>query len=246
MLIEAIRTTDIEEAAEALKAMGGLIEEEDGAGVIPEARGLIDVLTYQLELLSGRESLLMDPRNLRRVKHLMRVIHLAFTNANIAKRFKLEPMERLFMGIRAHYALLEEWSEGAGKNEMKNNSAAELRDYISMVLSAIISTPSRELVYSMLFHALVDLCQDMTPTQDKRLASEIGVVLQCTYKRVRSIDADLRNNRVSAGALLAIIEDLLQVIPPVQWRRRPKFNLPHGDLPLRVVKTLLQRVIGEY
>ncbi|KAL1407788.1 hypothetical protein Q8F55_007223 [Vanrija albida] len=239
LAIEAAKTRDIDDSAEALKALSMLVEEEE-ALFVPEAKALLDVLCHQLELTSLDPVDLLEARNLRRIKHLMRSIHIAFGRAVIVKKFKLQALERLFSGIRLHYALLEVWSESEPD---ENQQATDLRDYMSMVLSSIIATPSRELVYAMLFDALVDLCRDMTPNQDPRVASEIGVVLQCTYKRVRSIDSDLRNNRIAAGTLLSIIEDLLQVIPPVQWRRRPKYGLPHGDLPLRVVKTLLQRVI---
>ncbi|TXT09213.1 hypothetical protein VHUM_02687 [Vanrija humicola] len=237
--IEAAKTRDVDDSAEALKKLSMLVEEEE-ALFVPEAKALLDVLCHQLELTSLNPVDLLEPRSLRRIKHLMRTIHIAFGRAVIVKKFKLQALERLFSGIRLHYALLEVWSENEPE---ENQQATDLRDYMSMVLSSIIATPSRELVYAMLFDALVDLCRDMTPNQDPRIASEIGVVLQCTYKRVRSIDSDLRNNRIAAGTLLSIIEDLLQVIPPVQWRRRPKYGLPHGDLPLRVVKTLLQRVI---
>jgi len=240
LTIDAIRTPDISEATEALKAAASMIEEDD-PDMVAEARALLEAVTYQLELAPPRTEDFADPVQLRRIKHLMRCVHIAFNKPALVDKFTLEPIERCFAGIRVYYALLEIHSENAGPKDT-TSPTDELRDYISMVLSAIITTPPRELVYTMLFHSLVDLCQDMTPPE-KRIASEIGVVLQCTYKRVRSVDVDLRNNKISAGALLAIIEDLLQVIPPVQWRRRPKYGLPHGDLPLRVVKTLLQRVI---
>lgn len=238
--VAAMKTRDVEDSAEALKLAAGLLE-EDEQSFVAEARQLLDALCFQLEMLSARAEDLLEPRNLRRVKHLMRTIHLAFSRANIVKRLKLEGLERLYGGIRKHYAMLEVWTETGGED---NQPASDLRDYMSMVLSSLIATPAREVVYTMLFDALVDLCKD--PGQnpnDPHVASEIGVVLQCTYKRVRSIDNDLRSNRIQAGALLSIIEELLQVIPPVQWRRRPKHGLPHGDLPLRVIKTLLQRVI---
>lgn len=238
--LAAMKTRDVEDGAEALKAAAGLLE-EDEQSFVPEARQLLDALCFQLELLSASPEDLLEARNLRRVKHLMRTIHLAFSRSDIVQRFKLEALERLYSGIRKHYAMLEVWTENGGED---NQPASDLRDYMSMVLSSLIATPAREVVYTMLFDALVDLCKD--PGQkpnDPHVASEIGVVLQCTYKRVRSIDNDLRSNRIQAGALLSIIEELLQVIPPVQWRRRPKYGLPHGDLPLRVIKTLLQRII---
>lgn len=238
--IAAMKTRDIEDSAEALKAAAGLLEEDDQS-FVAEARQLLEGLCFQLELLSPRPEDLLEPRNLRRVKHLMRTIHLAFSRANVVRRLKLEGLERLYAGIRKHYAMLEVWTETGGED---HQPASDLRDYMSMVLSSLIATPARETVYTMLFDALVDLCRDPGDNpNDPHTASEIGVVLQCTYKRVRSIDNDLRSNRIQAGALLSIIEDLLQVIPPVQWRRRPKHGLPHGDLPLRVIKTLLQRVI---
>lgn len=239
-ILEAMRTEDIEDAAEALKAASALLEEDDQS-FVAEARQLLGVLCWQLELLGTDVVSLLEERNLRRVKHLMRTIHLAFGRGNIVKRLKLDALEKLYSGLRRHYAILEVWAEKEGED---NQAASDLRDYMSMVLSAIIATPPREVVYTMLFDSLIALCKDQKPgTNDPHVASEIGVVLQCTYKRVRSIDNDLRNSRIQAGTLLAIIENLLQVIPPVQWRRRPKHGLPHGDLPLRVIKTLLQRVI---
>lgn len=239
-IIEAIRTEDIEDAAEALKAASALLEEDDES-FVSEARPLLDVLVWQLDQLATDVVSLLEQRNLRRVKHLMRTIHLTFGRANIVKRLKLDQLEKLYGGIRRHYAILEVWAEQEGEGIQAAN---DLRDYMSMVLSAIIATPPRDVVYTMLFDSLITLCKDQRPgNTDKHAASEIGVILQCTYKRVRSVDNDLRSSRIQAGTLLAIIENLLQVIPPVQWRRRPKQGLPHGDLPLRVIKTLLQRVI---
>lgn len=241
MLIDAIYTEDVEEAAEALKATAAVLDEDEEI-FIPEARNLINGLCFQLNNLPKDPAALLEPRSLRRMKHLMRTIHITFSKARLVKKVKLEGLETMFAGIRQQYASIEVWSEARGDD---NQSANDLRDYMSMVLSSMISTPSREAVYTILFEGLVELCKDMTPNPDPKMGSEIGVILQCTYKRVRSIDADLRNERIRAGTLLAIIESLLQVIPPVQWRRRPKYGLPHGDLPLRVIKTLLQRVIGE-
>lgn len=241
MLIDAIYTEDVEEAAEALKATAAVLDEDEEL-FIPEAKTLINGLCFQLNSLPKDPAVLLEPRNLRRMKHLMRTIHITFSKTGLVKKIKLEGLEQMFSGIRQQYAAIEVWSEARGDD---NQSANDLRDYMSMVLSSMISTPSREMVYTILFEGLVDLCKDMTPNPDPKMGSEIGVILQCTYKRVRSIDADLRNERIRAGTLLAIIESLLQVIPPVQWRRRPKYGLPHGDLPLRVIKTLLQRVIGE-
>lgn len=241
MVIQAIRVPDVEGATEALKTAAGMIEDDD-PDMIAEARNLIAALTYQLEVPPALEDF-VDPIQLRRIKHLMRCVHMAFNKTVIVDKLTLDPVKACFTGIRVYYASLELYAESAGPKDAASPTD-ELRDYISMVLSAIITTPPRELVYMMLFDSLVDLCAEMTPPH-KRIAGEIGVVLQCTYKRVRSVDADLRSGKIGAGALLAIIENLLQVIPPVQWRRRPKYGLPHGDLPLRVVKTLLQRVIGE-
>lgn len=241
MLIDAIYTEEVEEAAEALKATAAVLDEDEEI-FIPEARNLINGLCFQLNNLPKDPGALLEPRSLRRMKHLMRTIHITFSKARLVKKVKLEGLETMFAGIRQQYAAIEVWSEARGDD---NQSANDLRDYMSMVLSSMISTPSREMVYTILFEGLVELCKDMTPNPDPKMGSEIGVILQCTYKRVRSIDADLRNERIRAGTLLAIIESLLQVIPPVQWRRRPKYGLPHGDLPLRVIKTLLQRVIGE-
>ncbi len=239
-LMEAIRTEDIEDAAEALKAASAMLEEDDQS-FVSEARQFIDVLCWQLDQLGTDVVVLLEHDNLRRVKHLMRTIHLAFGRSNIVKRLKLEQLEKLFGGIRRHYAILDVWAEQEGEGIPAAN---DLRDYMSMVLSSIISSPPRDVVYTMLFDSLVALCKDQRPgNTDKHAASEIGVILQCTYKRVRTVDNDLRNSRIQAGTLLAIIENLLQVIPPVQWRRRPNQGLPHGDLPLRVIKTLLQRVI---
>ncbi|BEJ15612.1 hypothetical protein CspHIS471_0502170 [Cutaneotrichosporon sp. HIS471] len=239
-IIEAIRAEDIEDAAEALKAASAMLEEDDQS-FVTEARQLLDMLCWQLDQLGTDVVSLLEQRNLRRVKHLMRTIHLTFGRANIVKRLKLDQLDKLFGGIRRHYAILEVWVEQEGDGIQAAN---DLRDYMSMVLSAIIATPPRDVVYTMLFDSLVALCKDQRPgNTDKHAASEIGVILQCTYKRVRSVDNDLRSSCIQAGTLLAIIENLLQVIPPVQWRRRPKQGLPHGDLPLRVIKTLLQRVI---
>ena len=50
---------------------------------------------------------------------------------------------------------------------------------------------------------------------------------------------------MEVGKLLAIIEDFLESIGPQEWNKREKNNVPMGSLPLRTIKTVLQRTISE-
>lgn len=79
-----------------------------------------------------------------------------------------------------------------------------------------------------------------------RQAKHAELILKCIWKRARSVEDDLGDNILDPIALLRIIEDFLQTLPPTEWRRRAQTNIPLGDMPLRTVKVIIQHVVSKY
>jgi len=79
-----------------------------------------------------------------------------------------------------------------------------------------------------------------------RQAKHAELILKCIWKRARSVEDDLGDGLLDPIALLRIIEDFLQTLPPTEWRRRAQTSVPLGDMPLRTVKVIIQHVVSKY
>ena len=47
------------------------------------------------------------------------------------------------------------------------------------------------------------------------------------------------------GPLLAVLEEFMQGVGPSEYRRRKMEGIALGDMPLRTVKTIIQRILSE-
>lgn len=79
-----------------------------------------------------------------------------------------------------------------------------------------------------------------------RQAKHAELILKCIWKRARSVEDDLGAGLLEPIALLRIIEDFLQALPPTAWRKRAQTKVPLGDMPLRTVKVIIQHVVSKY
>jgi cytoskeleton-associated protein 5 len=92
---------------------------------------------------------------------------------------------------------------------------------------------------------MVDLSRNFMVYNIDRESSQArhaDLVMKCIWKRADSIVKDLDKGVFTAGELLKVMETLFSVIPPSSWRAMGEQKIALGDMPLRTVKSMIQRI----
>lgn len=95
---------------------------------------------------------------------------------------------------------------------------------------------------------MVDLSRNFMVYNIDRESSQArhaDLVMKCIWKRADSIVKDLDKGVFTAGELLKVMETLFSVIPPSSWRAMGEQKIALGDMPLRTVKSMIQRIGSE-
>jgi cytoskeleton-associated protein 5 len=235
--INNIRQEDPNQGIEALKHLQGLLAEtpqhfEDCVGT------LLDVLLDELDRVFTPPEQVHERDNFRMVKHLVQAFSgIACTQSLIRK-----------LNVDSLYSLLYAVTHRMISCDRLGGEVVGLARFMNLIIIQALSTPDRYIVYKAMFRLLHDLTKNFVidqvqPTDE--IAAHADLVLKCLWKRCKIIDEDLKSGKVEAGKLLRILEDFLDSIGPTEWTRRGKNGVPLGVLPLRTVKTVLQRTMGE-
>lgn len=236
--INNIRHDDPNETIEALKHLGGLLAEtpqffEDCVGT------LLDTLLDELDRVFTPPEQVHERNNFRLVKHLVQAFSGIACCTDLIRRLNVDSL----------YALLYAVTQRMISCDRLGGEVVGLARFMNLIIIQALSTPDRYIVYKAMFKLLHDLTinfvvDQVQPTDE--IAAHADLVLKCLWKRCKIIDEDLKSGRVEAGKLLGILEEFLDSIGPTEWTRRGKNGVPLGVLPLRTIKTVLQRTLGKF
>lgn len=235
--INDIRQEDPNRAVDALKHLQALLYDtphffEDSVET------LVDVLLDEFDREFTPPEQILEPDHFRVVKHIIQSFSGIACVPSLIRRLSVDSL----------YALLASITHRLVQCDRLGGDCLGLGKFMNLIIVQALSTPDRYVVYKAMFRLLHDLTKnfivDRVKAEDE-IAIHADLVLKCLWKRCKVVDEDFKSGRVEVGKLLAIIEDFLESIGPQEWNKREKNNVPMGSLPLRTIKTVLQRTISE-
>ncbi|ORY29668.1 armadillo-type protein [Naematelia encephala] len=236
-LINDIRHDDMEHSVEALKEIQFLLNEEPEA-FADNVNTLADALMDELDRAFTPPENLNDPQFFRLVKHIIQAVSGFSTEPRLMRRLSYDHL----------YTVVATLTLRLVQADALGGHVPELAKFMNMLLVQVLSTGERLLVFKAMFHLLMTLTKDFTihKTQpNSEVAHNGDLILKCMWKRCKVLDDDLKSGRLSAGGLLAILDEFLQTVGPSEYRRRAAEGIALGDMPLRTVKTIIQKILIE-
>jgi cytoskeleton-associated protein 5 len=196
---------------------------------------LTDALLDELDRAFTPPEQMRQPEYFRLVKHLIQSFSGIACNHSLIRRLTFDDL----------YALLHGLSLRLVQADRLGGTCAELSKYINMIIIQSLSTPDRLLVFKVMFKLLYNLVKDFginKTDSEEEVAAHADLILKCLWKRCKVLDEDFKSGRLEAGKLLRVIEEFLEGIGPQEWRRRDQEGIALGGMPLRTIKTVLQRM----
>ncbi|EIW68411.1 hypothetical protein TREMEDRAFT_71988 [Tremella mesenterica DSM 1558] len=233
--IDAIRQDDLEEAIDALKTLQELLLERSDTFRSCTST-LVETLGDELNRGFTPPENLLDLPKFRLVKHLLQAVNNLSANQDLMRRLKSQEV----------YTLIQCLSLRLVQADRLGGAPKELAGFMNQIMIQIMSMAERDLVFRVMFRLFVDLSGDFSETRpdlESEVVAHADLVLKCLWKRCRVIDDDLRHGRVRPGTMLNILEEFTQAVNPMEYRRREKEGVALGELPLRTIKTIMQRII---
>lgn len=205
----------------------------DNAQTLCEA--LLDTLDQAFD---PPEKLRDESAVFRLVKHIINTFNGFCSNQELMRRLSYEQV----------YSLISALSLRLVQADRLGGLSQELVQFINMILIQALATPDRYDVFKAMFELLLNLTKDFSQKQvraEDEVACHADLVIKCLWKRCKILDDDFASGRLQVGSLLGILEDFLREVEPAEYRRREKMGIALGDLPLRTVKTMTQRIVCE-
>lgn len=236
-LITRIRQDDLDLAVDALKEIQDTISDSPEA-VIPVIPSLLDTLVDEMERAYTPIDNLQDNNYFRLVKHLVQTMSSLAQSPILLKKISYDDMYSLFDCLTLHLV----------QSDHMGGHLRELSKFINLILIHILSQTDRFIIYKTMFRLLGVLSVDFETRNIRPHAQEqaqADLVLKCLWKRSKLLAEDFASGLLPMGPMLRIVEEFVDVTPPAAWRRRQAAGIALSDLPLRSVKTVIQKVVGE-
>ncbi|WWC63568.1 uncharacterized protein I303_106172 [Kwoniella dejecticola CBS 10117] len=233
--INEIRHDDLDRCVDALKVIQQMLSSTPEL-FVDNVETLSDTLMDEMEFAFTPPENLHDPRYFRVVKHLIQSFSGLSSNQDLMRRLSYSQL----------YSVLNCLSLRLVQADKLGGAIQDMSRFFNLVLVQCLSTPDRLLVFKVMFKLLLDLTQDFSLDKirpDNERASHPDLVIKCLWKRCKILDDDFRSNRLKPGPLLAVLEEFLQGVGPSEYRRRAAEGIALGDMPLRTVKTIIQKML---
>jgi cytoskeleton-associated protein 5 len=236
--INNLRQEDPNRSVEALKHLQELLNDtphffEDSIET------LLDVLLDEFAREFTPPEQIRDKEHFRVVKHIIQSFSGIACVPSLIRR----------IGVDSLYALLESITHRLVECDRLGGDCLELCRFLNLIIVQALSTPDRCVVYKAMFRLLHDLTKNFVVDRvqpEDEIAIHADLVLKCLWKRCKVVDEDFKSGRMEVGKLLVIIEEFLESIGPQEWNKRERNNVPLSSLPLRTIKTVLQRTISKW
>ncbi|WVN86161.1 uncharacterized protein L203_101322 [Cryptococcus depauperatus CBS 7841] len=233
--INEIRQDDLEKCVDALKVIQSMLNANPDS-FVDNIETLADTLMDEMEFIFSPPENLHNPRHFRVVKHLIQTFSGLSSNQDLMRRLKYAQL----------YAVINCLSLRLVQADKMGGTIQELSRFINLVLVQCLSTPERLLVFQVMFRLLLDLIHDFSttrPDSESERAAHADLVIKCLWKRCKILEDDFRSDRLRPGPILAVLEEFMQGIGPKEYRKRAQMGIALGDMPLRTVKTIIQRLL---
>jgi cytoskeleton-associated protein 5 len=237
-LINEVQHDDLNRVVDSLKVLQQKLDENADA-FRDNVQTLTDTLMDAMDRAFSPPENLRDSQYFRLVKHLIQTVSAVTSNQDLMRRLSYDHVYAVISGLSLHLV----------QADRLGGHVSELSRFINMILVQTLSTTERQMVFRAMFSLLFELVRDFevdrTPA-DSAAAAHADLVIKCLWKRCKVLDDDFRTGRLRIGPLLRVLEDFVQQISPSEFRRRATEGVAMGDMPLRTVKTVLQKMVGEF
>jgi cytoskeleton-associated protein 5 len=235
--INDIRQESPERAVDALKHLQDLLTQtphffEDSVET------LLDALLDEFDRAFTRPERLHDTQHTRMVKHLMQTFSCITCNSNLIRR----------LDANALYPLMAALLRRLIQADRLGGTIAEMGKFMNLIVIQAMSTPERITVYTAMFRLVAETFKDFDvnyPDESTEVADHAELLLKCLWKRAKVMEEDFRAGRLQVGKLLVVLEEFLENTGPQEWSRRKKAGVFLGDMPLKTVKSFLQKAMSE-
>lgn len=201
-------------------------------------RTFVDTLMDEMDRAFTPPENLHDPQIFRLVKHLIQSFSGISSSQELMRRLSYDDIYSLLSGLS--FRLIQADRIGG--------HIADLSKFINLIVIQTLATPDRLLVFKAMFKLLHVLTKDFAinrTREGEEIASHADLVLKCLWKRCKILDDDFKSGRLNPGKLLGVLEEFMQGTSPTEWRRRANDKIALADMPLRTLKTIIQRTISE-
>lgn len=234
--INDIRQEDPARAVDALKHLQELLTQtphffEDSV------HSLMDALLDEFDRAFSQPDLLHDVQHTRMVKHLMQTFSCITCNSSLIRKLDVEGL----------YPFLSALLRRLIQADRLGGTIAEMGKFMNLIVIQAMSTPERITVYTAMFRLVAETFKDFDvtyPEPDSEVADHAELLLKCLWKRAKVMEEDFRAGRLSVGKLLVVLEAFLEDTGPQEWSRRKKSGVFLGDMPLKTVKSFLQKAMS--
>lgn len=115
----------------------------------------------------------------------------------------------------------------------------QLSRALNILLVKILDNLKRNTCFRILLRLLESAFRTPPPAEDRYPE----MVMKCLWKVTKQLPINVQQNEVEVALLLRDLEHFLTHLPPIEWKTRAAQHLPHEDLPLRTVKTIVHELV---
>nr|XP_031863914.1 uncharacterized protein CI109_000558 [Kwoniella shandongensis]KAA5530986.1 hypothetical protein CI109_000558 [Kwoniella shandongensis] len=233
--INEIRHDDLDRCVEALKVIQQMLSSDPDV-FVDNVGTLADTLMDEMEFAFTPPENLRDPQYFRVVKHLIQSFSGLSSCQDLMRQLSYEQLYAVFSCLSLRLV----------QADRMGGSIQDMSRFINLVLVQCLSTPDRLLVFQVMFRLLLDLTRDFSATKpdpESERAAHADLVIKCLWKRCKILDDDFRSGRLKPGPILEVLEEFMRAVPPQEYRKRAAMGVALGDMPLRTVKTMIQRLL---
>ena len=235
--LDSAHDPDLSRSVDALKSIQEMLRVEPES-FIDHIPSLIGTLLDQLDRAFTPIDNLQDPAYFRLLKHVLQSLNALTTNVDLCSLLSYDDI----YAVTANLTLRMVQADPIG------GQVGELTRFMNMLLIQLLASADRKLVFKAMFTLLHKLIADFRVDNVQpgtETANHADLVIKCLWKRQKIIDDDLKSGRLAAGTLLGILEEFMQDTEPSEYRQRSAEGIALGDLPLRTVKAIIQKVVGQ-
>lgn len=117
------------------------------------------------------------------------------------------------------------------------------REQLSRALNILLVKVLENLRKNTCFRILLRLLESAFRTPPPAEDRYPEMVMKCLWKVTKQLPNNVQQSEVDVALLLRDLEHFLMHLPPMEWKTRAAQHLPHEDLPLRTVKTIVHELV---
>ncbi|OZJ04855.1 hypothetical protein BZG36_02598 [Bifiguratus adelaidae] len=239
MIIVQITSGDANESADALKQLDRMLN-DNFQSVLLHVNDIVNAITLQTRF--AYTSLDDNPPGITRLcKYLVNSIVRLFGNNEIT--YALERDSVLQLVHELTYRMLEQQDPQSG-------SSQQLARAVNVAMTKVLFSANKTLVlrlvdvYRCSYHAKPGYNLQPATQQGEIRRRHVEIILKCLWKLAKILPNAIRDEQLNPTELLQDISTFIGHYPADEWKRRVAMKVPHGEMPLRTMRSFLLELVA--